>query len=132
VASREGVVETLLSATLGLAWSFRVELALVAALASASAAAVRYLGPVAGPLAVAVPLGAVAAWPTSRRWTWRKLRHASIRRRYLAAVRVAGFDRLKLNRAPSVIKVRDTPAGYSLQVRLPAGTSPLTWTTAPR
>ncbi|MDA8043690.1 MAG: FtsK/SpoIIIE domain-containing protein [Actinomycetota bacterium] len=123
MASREGVVETLLSATLGLAWSFRIELTAIAAVASASAAAVRYLGPVAGSLAVAVPLAAVAAWPTGRRWTWRKLRHASLRRRYLAAVRVAGFDRLKLDRAPSVIKVRDTPAGYSLQVRLPAGTS---------
>ncbi|MGH9056872.1 MAG: FtsK/SpoIIIE domain-containing protein [Acidimicrobiales bacterium] len=38
-------------------------------------------------------------------------------------MRTTTFDRKKMDRTPTVTKVRDTPAGYSLRVRVPPGTS---------
>ena len=123
MANREGAVETLLSAASRSAWGFRLELAIVAALAACWLYSTHSIGVVAGSLVTTVPVIAVVAWPTARRWAWRHLRYASVRRRFSAAIRTTAFDRLKMGRTPQVLKVRETPAGYRLQVRLPAGTS---------
>jgi hypothetical protein len=123
VARSEGAVETLLSAASHTAWGFRLELASIAMVGAAWLYSTRAIGLVAGSLLTAVPVVAVVAWPASRRLAWRQLRYASVRRRFAAAIRTTGFDRLKMGRTPQVVKVSETPAGYRLQVRLPAGTS---------
>lgn len=123
MASSEGAVETLLSAASRAAWGFRLELATLAALTGAWFYATRATGVVVGLLLTAAPVFVVVAWPAARRLMWRQLRYASVRRRFASAVRTTGFDRLKMGRTPQVVKVSETPAGYRLQVRLPAGTS---------
>jgi hypothetical protein len=123
VARSEGAVETLLSAASRTAWGFRLELASIALVGAAWLYSTRAIGLVAGSLVTAVPVVAVVAWPAFRRFAWRQLRYASVRRRFCAAIRTTGFDRLKMGRTPPVLKVSETPAGYRLQVRLPAGTS---------
>ena len=119
----EGAVETLLSAASRTAWGFRLELATIVSFAAGWLYATRTVGIVAGSILTAVPVVTALVWPRFRRSVWRQLRYASIRRRFGAALRTTSFDRLKMGRTPQVIKVRDTPAGYGLQVRLPAGTS---------
>lgn len=113
----------MLSAASRAAWAFRLELATAAALTAVWLCATRTVGMLPGSLLAAVPVAVTVVWPQARRFAWRQLRYASLRRRFTTAVRTTGFDRLKMGRTPQVIKVRDTPAGYRLQVRLPAGTS---------
>lgn len=123
MARSEGAVETLLSAASRAAWAFRLELATAAALTAVWLYATRTVGTLPGSLLATVPVAVAVSWPQARRFAWRQLRYASLRRRFTTALRTTGFDRLKMGRTPQVIKVRDTPAGYRLQVRLPAGTS---------
>ena len=113
----------ILSAALRLAWGFRLELATATSLAAAWLFSDQALGPIGASIAVGLPVIAVIVWPTGRRWVWRQLRYASIRRRFAAAIRTTTFDRKKMDRTPAVLKVRQTPAGYSLRVRVPPGTS---------
>lgn len=121
--SGDGAVETVLSAALRLAWGFRLELAVMAVLSAAWLYATRTLGPILGSVAVAVPLVVVLVLPASRWWLWRQVRYANLRRRFTAAVRASSFDRARMGRVPQVLRVADTPAGYTMMVRLPAGTS---------
>jgi phosphoglycolate phosphatase-like HAD superfamily hydrolase len=123
VVRSEGAVETLLSAASRAAWGFRLELAILAAVAAAWVYAIRAVGLGVGSVIIALPVVVVILWPVARRFAWRQLRYASVRRRFTAAIRTTGFDRLKMGRAPQVVKVRESPAGYTLVVRLPAGTS---------
>lgn len=120
MAEREGAVETLISAASRAAWGFRLELATIAA---AWFYATRTIGVALGSVIIAVPVVVVIVWPRARRSAWRQLRYASVRRRFTAAMRTTTFDRLKMGRIPQVVKVAETPAGYELLVRLPAGTS---------
>ena len=123
MAESEGAVETLLSAASRAAWGFRLELATIATLAAGWLYVTRTIGIVLGSVITAAPVVAIIVWPGARRFAWRQLRYASVRRRFAAAIRTTTFDRLKMGRTPQVVKVRETPAGYELQVRLPAGTS---------
>jgi len=124
MARHEGVAEELASATLRLAWGFRLELAVTIAMTTAWAAIDVNTSPVLASLAVAVPVAAVIAWPAARRLAWRQMRFASLRRQFASGVRAAGFDRDGQS-TPAVLRVTQTAAGYALWVRLPRGFSAL-------
>ncbi|MGH9122727.1 MAG: hypothetical protein ACRDYC_12440, partial [Acidimicrobiales bacterium] len=104
-------------------WGFRVELLVIGAVVGGWFYANRALGPISASLAVGVPIVVLVALPASRHWAWRQLRFAGVQRRFASAVRTSRFDGAKLDRAPSVLKIRQTPAGFSMQVRVPPGTS---------
>lgn len=113
----------MLSAALRLSWGFRLELGAICVLAAGWAYGDRNLRALGASLAVGVPVLALVAWPACRRLAWRQLRYASIRRRFVRAIRTTTFDRVKAGRAPVVVRVRETPAGYNLTVKVPPGTS---------
>ncbi len=123
MARSEGVAEALLSATLSLAWGFRLEIVALAMAAAAWLYADQSLGSAGASLIVGSAVVGASLWPPARRLAWRQLRYASVRRRFVAAIRTTTFDRTRMGRIPQVIRVRETSAGYSLIVRLPAGTS---------
>ncbi|MHB1533410.1 MAG: FtsK/SpoIIIE domain-containing protein [Acidimicrobiales bacterium] len=124
MARNEGVAEEVLSAILRLAWGFRSELAVTALLFGAWAGADAAIGAVLATVVEAIPLAALTVWPAGRRFAWRGLRFAHIRRRFAAGVRAAGFDRDGQS-TPGVLRVTETAAGYALWVRLPRGFSAL-------
>jgi hypothetical protein len=117
------VVETIISATLRLAWGFRLELRTLAALGIVWSFSTNAIGTVDGSLATGAPVAGLVIWPAGRRWLWRQARFARVRRRFASAVRTSAFDRSGTHRTPAVLRVRETPAGYVLPVRVPAGTS---------
>jgi len=122
MAERKGVAEELASAALRSAWGFRIELTALAVLGGAWAA-LRLAADVGGLLAsvaVAVPAAGLVAWPAFRRFAWRQLRVASIRRRFTAGMTAAGFDP-DVEGTPVVLRVAETAAGYALWVRVPPG-----------
>ena len=120
MAERKGVAEDLASAALRSAWGFRIELATLAVLAAAWAGVRLVVGPVLASVAVAVPVAGLVAWPAFRRFAWRQLRAASIRRRFTAGMTAAGFDP-DVEGTPAVLRVTETAAGYALWVRVPRG-----------
>ena len=122
MAERKGVAEELASAALRSTWGFRIELAALAVLAAAWAGVRLAVGPVLASVAVAVPVAGLVAWPTFRRFAWRQLRAASIRRRFTAGMTAAGFDADR-DGTPAVLRVTETAAGYALWVRVPRGSS---------
>src|SRR5438552_11856498 len=96
---------------------------MIATVGGAWSLATRATGTTAGSLVVGLPLTALVTWPAGRRWLWRHARFAHVRRRFATAVRTSTFDRSGTGRTPAVMRVRETPAGYMLRVRVPAGTS---------
>lgn len=122
MAERKGVAEDLASAALRSAWGFRIELATLAVLAAAWTGVRLVVGPVLASVAVAVPVAGLVAWPAFRRFAWRQLRAASIRRRFTAGMTAAGFDP-DVEGTPAVLRVTETAAGYALWVRVPRGSS---------
>jgi DNA segregation ATPase FtsK/SpoIIIE-like protein len=124
MAERRGVAEELASAALRSAWGFRIEFATLAVLGGAWAVLrlVVGVGPVLTAVAVAVPVAGLVAWPGFRRFAWRQLRIASIRRRFAAGMAAAGFDP-DVEGTPVVLRVTETAAGYALWVRVPRGSS---------
>lgn len=120
MARPEGAVETLCSAALRATWGVRAELAVAGGLWVMWHLATKALGPLAGKLVMATAIGVVVAVPWSRRWLWRTLRFARVRRRFKAAVRLARMDKAA-GRVPRVVRVRDSAAGYVLSVRVPPG-----------
>jgi hypothetical protein len=124
MAERKGMAEELASVALRSAWGFRIELAALAVVGAAWVAlhlAVG-VGPVLTAVAVAVPVAGLVAWPGFRRFAWRQLRIASIRRRFAAGMAAAGFDP-DVEGTPVVLRVTETAAGYALWVRVPRGSS---------
>ncbi len=119
----KGVAEDLASAALRSAWGFRIELTTLVVLAAAWTGVRLVVGPVLASVAVAVPVAGLVAWPTFRRFAWRQLRAASIRRRFTAGMTAAGFDP-DVEGTPSVLRVTETAAGYALWLRVPRGSSP--------
>ena len=113
----------MVSAILRLAWGFRLELSMLATIGAAWSLATRATGTTAGSLAVGLPLTALVTWPVGRRWLWRHVRFAHVRRRFASAVRTSTFDRSHTGGTPTVLRVRETSAGYMLRVRVPGGTS---------
>lgn len=114
----EGFAEILVGAVARTVWAWRVELFLLAAVALVAGAAYDTLGPpwhVVAAIGVAVLVGAV---PVLRRWLVRLLGRCRARRTWLAAVRrldIASFG----ERLPVVSRVREVPAGYRLEARVP-------------
>src|SRR2546427_13070494 len=49
----------------------------------------------------------------SRRFAWKQLRFASVRRRFASGLRAAGFDKDR-ERTPMVLRTEQTAAGYAL------------------
>ena len=124
MAERKGVAEDLGSAALRSAWGFRIELASLAVLGGAWAALrlAAGVGALLASVAVAVPVAGLVAWPVFRRFAWRQLRAANIRRRFAAGMTAAGFDP-DVEGIPAVLRVTETAAGYALWVRVPRGSS---------
>jgi len=123
VARTEGTIEAIVSAVGRLAWGFRLELATAGVIVGVWACTTRALGRLGGSLAVGFALAVLVFIPMSRRFMWRVLRCAHVRRRFASAVRVTGFDRTKMNRTPRVCRVRETASGFRLTVQVPPGTS---------
>jgi hypothetical protein len=123
VAKTEGTVEAIVTAIVRLIWGLRLELATAGAIAGVWACSTRALGRLGGSLGVGLGFVALIAVPATRRFWWRQLRCAHVRRRFASAVRVTRFDRTKADRTPHVFRVRETASGFRLTVQVPAGTS---------
>ena len=121
----EGAAELIISAALRLVWGFRLELVTLIGLWAAWSAAINAVGIIFGSVGIAVLVAGLLAWPAGRRWIWRQARFARVRRRFTAALRTSTFDHKGTHRTPTILRVKATPAGYSLQVRVPPGTSVL-------
>lgn len=117
-AQQEGFAEVVVGAVARTTWAWRVELAMLAVVAVMAGAAYDQLGPpwhVVAVIGVGLPFGSVRVL---RRFLVRLLRRSHVRRTWLAAVRrldIASFQ----ERLPVVSRVREVPAGYRLEARVP-------------
>lgn len=105
---------------LRLLWGLRLELVLLAAVATVWLLADVLLPRIAASLAVIALLIMLLGWPRSRGWLLGKLWAAQVRRRWERACRSAKLVTLA-DRVPAVVSVRRVLAGESLRVRMPAG-----------
>jgi hypothetical protein len=122
MARTEGVADEFMSATLRLVWGFRMELTVLVILGGGWVLAAQTVGRVLPSVVVGLLVADAIVWPRSRRFIWRHLRFASVRRRFASGLRAAGFDRER-ERVPVTLRTEQTWAGYALWVRLPPGTS---------
>lgn len=101
-------------------WAFRVELALLGALAAAGRAAGERWG---SPWHVIMPVllaGVTAVLPRLRRPILRMLGRSRVRRCWHRSVRRVGI-RAFGDQLPLVSRLREAPAGYRLEIRVPPG-----------
>lgn len=105
---------------LRLLWAARVEPALLAPSAGLLAWLTLQVDwtPTDAAVTAGAPWLAVLAWGPSRRWVWRHLRRASVRRNVLAAIRTAGTF---TTAQPRVLRVRELPGGHTVTIELPRG-----------
>lgn len=116
------MADTVLSATLRLLWGFRMELTILITLGGAWGLGYRAVGPILPSLLLSLAVVASVLSGRFRRFVWKQLRYASVRRRFASGLRAAGFDRER-ERTPMVLRIEQTAAGYALWVRMPPGTS---------
>src|SRR5581483_1150788 len=122
MARTEGVADEVMSATLRLLWGFRIELAVLITVGGGWGLGERAVGPILPSVLVGLTVVGLVAWGRSRRFAWKQLRFASVRRRFASGLRAAGFDKDR-ERTPMVLRTEQTAAGYALWVQMPPGTS---------
>jgi len=116
----------LLAGTAIAVWGWRLELVLAALLVLAQRLLVGLLGERAAAVLVAVLLGVVLAVGAVRRFAWRAVRAAWVRRAWRRAVGDVGMA-VDALRAPRVLEVRRIAAGDVLRVRVCRGQSVATF-----
>ncbi len=117
-AREEGAVEAMVEAAARSAWAWRIELLLVGVGAGVTGAAYVALGSPWHVLAVSALAVLVGAVSVLRRWLLRLLRRCHVRRTWLAAVRRLAIGPFE-ERLPIVRGVREVPAGYRFEARVP-------------
>jgi hypothetical protein len=103
-------------------WGWRLELAVLAALVAAQRLIAGRVGELAAAVIVAGLSGAALGAGPLRRFAWRSLRRAWVRRAWRRAVTDVGLA-LDALRAPRVLQVRRIAAGDVLRVRVCRGQS---------
>lgn len=117
---QDDAVMTVLDGILRFLWAGRVELALLAPSVAFFAWATLYVKvpPDLAAAETAVTWLPWLLWGRARRWLFRTLRRASVRRNLLAAIRTAeAFEGFQ----PRVVKVRELPGGDEATLELPRG-----------
>lgn len=105
-------------------WGMRVEIGLLG-VAAAYWAMIAYCSDwFVATVTTAVAVAGVLVWSTSRNWLFRALRIAYFRRTWDTACRYAFLATMN-DRTPKPLKIRETPAGFVLDVQMPPSMSTL-------